>query len=130
MKTVNEKGFTLIELLVVIGIIGVLVSLLVPALARAKTKALNTVCVNNLRQLGIATRNYAEDNNNRLPSAEILQPSQSILESPCHESVMCLPHISVGNRAQIPTAQLCSNVLATEPDSSPLKDPVTSGMLS
>jgi prepilin-type N-terminal cleavage/methylation domain-containing protein/prepilin-type processing-associated H-X9-DG protein len=77
MKTVNEKGFTLIELLVVIGIIGVLVSLLVPALARAKTKALNTVCVNNLRQLGIATRNYAEDNNNRLPSAEIL-PTEPI----------------------------------------------------
>jgi type II secretory pathway pseudopilin PulG len=67
----------LIELLVVVAIIGVLASLLLPALARAKAKGYNTVCVNQLRQLGMAVRMYAEDNNNRLPSAEIL-PTQPI----------------------------------------------------
>jgi len=70
-------AFTLLELLVVLAIIGVLASLLLPAVARAKTKAHNAICVNNLRQLGIAARLYSEDNNNRMPSAEIL-PSDPI----------------------------------------------------
>ncbi|MBI4663100.1 MAG: type II secretion system protein [Verrucomicrobia bacterium] len=75
LKPSREKArlaFTLIELLVVIAIIGLLASLLFPALGKAKAKAYNAVCVNNLRQLGIATRLYSEDNNERLPSAEIL----------------------------------------------------------
>ena len=71
------RAFTLIELLVVLAIIGILASLLLPALARAKTKAHNAVCINNLRELGVATRLYAEENNNRLPSAEIL-PTEPI----------------------------------------------------
>jgi prepilin-type N-terminal cleavage/methylation domain-containing protein/prepilin-type processing-associated H-X9-DG protein len=65
-------AFTLIELLVVIAIIAILASLLMPAAARAKSKAHNIVCVNNLRQLGIAARLYAEDNETRMPRAEIL----------------------------------------------------------
>jgi prepilin-type N-terminal cleavage/methylation domain-containing protein/prepilin-type processing-associated H-X9-DG protein len=65
-------GFSLIELLVVIAIIAILASLLLPTLGRAKTKAYNTVCINQLRQLGAATRLYAEDNESKMPAAEIL----------------------------------------------------------
>ncbi len=71
------RAFTLVELLVVIAIIAILAGLLLPGLGRTKANAYNAPCVNNLRQLGIATRVYADENHERLPSAEIL-PSQPV----------------------------------------------------
>lgn len=83
----SRGGFTLVEMLVVLAVIGVLASLLLPAVSRAKRRATNTVCLSQLRQLGIATRLYADDHEERLPTAELL-PSHPV--DPAHP----LPRIS------------------------------------
>jgi prepilin-type N-terminal cleavage/methylation domain-containing protein len=65
------KGFTLIELLVVIAIIAILAALLLPVLSAAKDRARRTACLNNLRQINLGVRMYADDSNDKSPTRTI-----------------------------------------------------------
>ncbi len=73
MNLKKKNYFTLIELLVVVAIIAILAGMLLPALAKARAKAHEAKCMNNLKQLGLAVINYCDDND-KLPFGPVRLP--------------------------------------------------------
>ena len=66
----TKRKFTLIELLVVVAIIGILASLLIPALGKARESARSAVCLNNIKQIGLAISMYENDDEGILPQID------------------------------------------------------------
>jgi prepilin-type N-terminal cleavage/methylation domain-containing protein len=77
LKTSRHGAFTLVELLVVIGIIAVLISILLPALNRAKESGNRVACASNLRQIYLGTLMYSQNNKGFFPSASYTPPAST-----------------------------------------------------
>ena len=73
----TRRGFTLVEILVVIGVIALLAGIAFPVFSRARENGRRTSCASNLKQLGLAFQQYAQDNNGRYPRAANYQAWES-----------------------------------------------------
>ena len=82
----RQRGTTLIELLVVIGIIGVLISMLVPSLQRSMRLAASTVCMHNLKVIGDGLFMYRMDNDGWVPTSLAEPPEESVTASAHREA--------------------------------------------
>jgi prepilin-type N-terminal cleavage/methylation domain-containing protein/prepilin-type processing-associated H-X9-DG protein len=98
----RKQAFTLMELLVVIAIIGIVIVLLLPALARTQETGRSTVCLNNLHQIGIGLQLYVQDNQNRLPVMYDL-PTNGVASTHAVINKVLLPYLGISNVFRCPS---------------------------
>jgi prepilin-type N-terminal cleavage/methylation domain-containing protein len=114
MRASSLPGFTLIELLVVIAVLAILMALLLPALASAREEGRRTACLSNLRQIGIAIRAYASDNDGKIPYGPKAPPFTSPFDLyPSTGAPTSL--ISLGSGAPVALGLLLQNHLCNQP---------------
>ena len=105
MKRLHKRGFTLVELLVVIAIIGILIGMLLPAVQSVREAARRTQCLNNLRQVALASLNY-ESSNSRFPPGlleEALDSQVGLVGEPQRLGILVhlLPFVEANNVADL-----------------------------
>lgn len=103
----SKTGFTLIALLVIIAVLAILAAMLLPALAKAKTKASRINCVNNLKQCGLAFRIWEGDNGDQMP---MVVPMEKGGTMECVTGADTFRHFQVmSNELSTPKILVCPN---------------------
>ncbi len=98
----KKRAFTLVEMMVVLVIIGILITLLLPALARTRETGRSTVCLNNLHEIGIGLQIYVQDNQNHLPVMYDRSTNNPVAPGATLD-VTLLPYIGISNIFRCPS---------------------------